>query len=259
MWDFGQCDAKRCTGRKLARQNMVRDLSVGQRFRGVVLSPVGKKAVSMADREYVRDYGVAVVDCSWAKLDDVPFGKIKSPHERLLPYLVAANPVNYGKPLRLTCAEAMAATLYITGFKEAAEHVMSVFKWGHSFFSLNDRLLEAYSQCESGEMVIEVQEEWLRMMQAERKEHDRAKLSYDQVGIIDSDEEEHTAAGAGTQATGRGSDGNSDENEDDANVVPTLDPLLPMATPDVVSATEQVAQVTLEDDDDDDDGNDDHE
>ncbi|CAM8986591.1 unnamed protein product [Rhodiola kirilowii] len=25
MWDFGQCDAKRCTGRKLARFNMLKE------------------------------------------------------------------------------------------------------------------------------------------------------------------------------------------------------------------------------------------
>lgn len=100
-------------------------------------SPKGIKSVSPEDTAIVLANGVAVVDCSWARVDEVPFNKIRSPHERLLPYLVAANPVNYGKPFKLNCVEALAASFYICGLDEYGDQLLSKFSWGHSFFNLN--------------------------------------------------------------------------------------------------------------------------
>lgn len=43
-----------------------------------------------------------------------------------VPFLIATNPVNYGKPWRLNCVEALAAGFYITGHDDWAE-VLYVF------------------------------------------------------------------------------------------------------------------------------------
>ncbi|CAN1356500.1 18S rRNA aminocarboxypropyltransferase [Linum perenne] len=164
MWDFGQCDAKRCTGRKLARFGFLKEmqeLRVSSGFGGIALSPVGTQCVSKEDHSLIQRKGMAVVDCSWARLNDVPFVKLKCPAPRLLPWLVAANPVNYGRPCELSCVEALAAALIICGELETGHLLLSKFKWGHSFLSLNSELLKAYSGCSSGAEVISTQNEWL--------------------------------------------------------------------------------------------------
>ncbi|KAG2175259.1 hypothetical protein INT44_007747 [Umbelopsis vinacea] len=169
MWDFKHCDPKRCSGVKLARHNMLKTLKVTQKFRGIVASPVGEKAVSPADRHIVEQFGIAVVDCSWAKLDEVPFNRIKSSGDRLLPYLVATNPVNYGKPWKLNCAEALAACFYITGYPEHGEELLSKFKWGHAFRKVNGHLLAKYAKCEDSADIVRVQNEWLEQIENEHK------------------------------------------------------------------------------------------
>lgn len=116
---------------------------------------------------------LCVTDCSWARLEEIPWKQMKSGNHRLLPFLVATNPVNYGKPSKLSCAEAAAATLYICGKKDAAKLVLKEFGWGVEFFKINHELLELYSSCENADAVVKAQNEWLEKAEAERL-HKRA-------------------------------------------------------------------------------------
>ena len=85
--NFDQCDPKRCSGMKLARLGYVKEITVKQRFGGVVLTPTGQQAVSPADRAIIASQGVAVVECSWAKLEEVPLARLKAVHQRLRMFL----------------------------------------------------------------------------------------------------------------------------------------------------------------------------
>lgn len=161
MWDVGHCDPKRCTGRKLSRFNMIETLRLGSRFNGIILSPMGTKCVSPEDRDLIDQHGLAVIDCSWAKLDETPFGKMKGNHPRLLPFFLASNNVNYGKPCQLSCAEALAASLIITGYEQEAQHLLSKFKWGQAFFDINKEIIDLYSKCKTSEELITTQTEYL--------------------------------------------------------------------------------------------------
>lgn len=161
MWDVGQCDPKRCTGRKLSRFGMIETLRLGTRFNGIILSPMGTRCVSLNDIGIIKTHGLAVIDCSWAKLDETPFSKMKGHNPRLLPFFLASNNVNYGKPCQLSCAEALAATLFIMGYTNESRQLLSKFKWGSSFFDINSEILDAYSNCKTSQELIQAQSTYL--------------------------------------------------------------------------------------------------
>ena len=85
----------------------------------IVLSAEAERVISPEDREIVQKSGIMVIDCSWAKLRELKI-KTRVDHDRKLPFMVAVNSVNYGIPYKLTCVEALAAVLMITGFEEEA-------------------------------------------------------------------------------------------------------------------------------------------
>lgn len=178
MWDLNHCDPKKCTGRKLERLGLIRSLKLGQRYPGLVLTPMGTHCINPMDKTIIETTGIAVVDCSWAKIDETPFNRMKTNNPRLLPFLVAANPINYGRPYQLSCVEAIAAAFYITGFKNEAKSYLNKFSWGHSFIKLNFELLEKYSACKCSSEIIQVQNEYIESSKEEKLKNSNCGIDW---------------------------------------------------------------------------------
>ena len=160
IYNAEQCDPKKCTAIRLSRMKKATILKTMKHIprSAVVLNPVSEIAFSPADREAIERSGIVGLDCSWKQAEDI-FASSRFGAQRALPYLLAANPINTYKPIKLSTAEALAAALYIAGYKNEAEDIMSVFKWGPSFITLNQDILDAYAECTSSTEIVQVQSE----------------------------------------------------------------------------------------------------
>jgi pre-rRNA-processing protein TSR3 len=128
--------------------------------RTVVLNPFSEIAFSPADRQRIEKFGLAALDCSWEHAQKVLAKHVRGT-ARCLPVLVAGNPVNFGKPTQLSTVEALAGALYIAGFKEEAQRLLSIFKWGHTFIEINKEKLESYAKAENSSEIIELQKNFI--------------------------------------------------------------------------------------------------
>lgn len=157
-----ECDPRRCTALRLSRFGKVKivfrleELPRG----GILLNPFAEKALSKEDAETAEKYGLIAFDCSWKKIQQL--ANVKNWFRpRSLPYLIAANPIHYGKPTILSTVEALAAALFIFGEKERAKEILAGFKWGSAFLELNRELLEAYSKAKNSVEIVEIQKQFM--------------------------------------------------------------------------------------------------
>jgi pre-rRNA-processing protein TSR3 len=168
IFHAAQDDPKKNTALRLKRRGFAR-IVTRVRFlpkRAIVLNPFSEIAFSPADRERLEQFGLAALDCSWEHAQKV-MGKHVRGTSRCLPILIAGNPVNFGKLTKLTTAEAIAAALYITGFKEESEQLLSIFTWGHTFLELNAMLLSNYVMAKDSAEIVEMQNRLLKVKKCE--------------------------------------------------------------------------------------------
>ncbi len=152
---LGEDDPAKSTMLKLRRFNLAEKAGVKKVAQTLSLTPFADIYVSQADAGIILERGLSVIDGSWAKIDGIRGLNLRFP--RKLPVLVPANPVNFGKPGKLSSVEAVAAALHICGFAEAATLLLSKFNWGLQFLKVNREPLAEYSSCRSQEDIIRAQ------------------------------------------------------------------------------------------------------
>lgn len=127
-----------------------------------MLNPLSKIAFSPADKGRIEKFGLVALDFSWENAEKALLKNVRGT-SRCLPYLIAGNPVNFGKPTKLSTVEALTAALYIVGFKNEAEQLLSVFKWGHTFLEINHDRLEGYANAKDSKDVVKLQKYFMEI------------------------------------------------------------------------------------------------
>lgn len=153
---FYQDDPKKCTAAKMVKFGLAQNIKkIG--VKGLVLDPFSEKTLLPKDKAVINS--IVGIDCSW-NLAEQAFSKKFSGIKRKLPPLFAGNPVNYAKLNKLTTVEALSASLFILGFNEQGLELLNKFKWGHTFYELNQNLFNEYSKLENESQIELIQKDY---------------------------------------------------------------------------------------------------
>jgi pre-rRNA-processing protein TSR3 len=154
-----QDDPFKCTAAKLAKFKLVEPVKYIHKS-CLVLNPFSTIPLTRNDIELADS--ICAIDCSWEQTSKSSKNHKLFVHGigRRLPVMLAANPINYAMPSKLSSAEALAGSLYILGEQELAVKIMDKFKWGHTFLELNFNLLKDYAQAKSISEVMQLEREY---------------------------------------------------------------------------------------------------
>ena len=160
VYDKNQCDPKKCTAKRMLKFGLAKEAKTLHAIPkgSIVLSPFAEKALSPDDIKYAR-HGLVVMDLTWTNIDEFP--RPKGTNDRALPYMLASNTINWGRPMELNSAEAVMASLFILGEREQAETFLGRFNWAPEFMRLNGELLEEYSSAKDSTEVVRIQNEYI--------------------------------------------------------------------------------------------------
>ena len=165
IW-LAQDDPKKNTAVLASRRG---DLSLHKDMRklphkGVILEPLCGKIFGPEDHELLTENNGSIVglDCSWKQIESSVDSVMRRTRlkPRMLPLFLAANPVNWGKPGKLSTIEALAAAAYLCGNKEQSKELLGGFRWGQRFIELNYEPLEEYSSAKTSQELVELQFEY---------------------------------------------------------------------------------------------------
>ncbi len=155
---LNQDDPKKSTMKKLERYNLISKINIHQVYNKIFLTPYSEDFILNHDKYIIEIRGMAILDGSWNRINTIE--KFKGKNSRILPLLLPVNPVNYGKPGKLSSLEALAAALYITDYEEMANNIISKYSWAQNFIKTNIEPLEDYKKCNNNQECIEAEKNY---------------------------------------------------------------------------------------------------
>ena len=151
-----QDDPRKCSAAKLVKFGLAKHVT-RTASHTLILNPFSEKTLLKSDKKRVNS--ITGIDCSW-NLAVPAFKKPFVGVSRKLPPLLAGNPINYSKLNKLTTVEALAGAVYILGELDLTHTLLNKFKWGNTFFALNENLLQDYSKAKSESEILEIGHEY---------------------------------------------------------------------------------------------------